>query len=92
MLGPVAFTVSFVLCGIFLATVFAELSALNKFAKANNLPGISNNMFKSSSDARRLRNALPAGVLRSRIKWLKAVGFICWFTVIVLNGFAFFKH
>jgi len=92
MLGSVAFTACFVLCVVFLATVFAELSALNKFAKANNLPGISSNVLKSSNDARRLRNALPAGELRNRIKWLKAVGFVCWLIVIVLNGFAFFKR
>jgi hypothetical protein len=92
MLGPVAFIVSFVLCGIFIATVFAELTALNKFAKEHNLPGISNNMFKSSSDFLRLRNAVPVGELRSRIKWLEAVGLICWFAVAVLNGLAFFKR
>jgi hypothetical protein len=92
MLGPVAFTVCFILSGIFVATVFAELSALNKFAKANNLPGISNNMFKSGSDFRRLRNAVPVGELRSRIKRLEAVGLICWFAVAVLNGLAFFKR
>jgi len=92
MLGPFAFTVCFVLCGIFIATVFAELSALNKFAKANNLPGISNNMFKSTSDFLRLRNAVPVGELRSRIKWLEAVGLICWLVVAVLNGLTFFKR
>jgi hypothetical protein len=90
MLGSVVFTVSFVLCGIFIATVFAELTALNKFAKENNLPGISSNMFKSGNDALRLRNAIPAGELRSRIKQLEVAGLICWFTVIVLN--VFFKH
>ena len=87
MLGPVAFTVSFVLGGIFIATVFAELTALNKFAKENNLPGISNNMFKSGSDVWRLRNAVPIGELRSRIKWLEATGLICWFAIIVVNTF-----
>ena len=92
MLGPTGFTVCFMLIGIFIATVFAELTALNKFAKENNLPGISNNMFKSSSDFLRLRNAVPAGELRSRIKWLEAVGLISWITVAVLNSLTYFKH
>jgi hypothetical protein len=92
MLGPAAFTVCFVLCGIFIATLFGELTALNKFAKENNLPGISNNMIKSTSDFLRLRNAVPAGELRSRIKWLEAAGLICWITIAVLNGLAYFKR
>ena len=92
MLGPVAFTVCFVLGGIFIATVFAELTALNRFAKENNLPSISNNMFKSTNDFLRLRNAVPVGELRSRIKWLEAAGLICWITVAVLNGLAYFKR
>ena len=92
MLGPVPFTVCFILGVICTATGIAELTALNKFAKENNLPGISNNMFKSTSDFLRLRNALPAGELRSRIKWLEAAGLICWITVAVLNGLAYFKR
>ena len=92
MLGPAAFTVCFVLSGIFIATVFTELTALNKFAKENNLRGISSNMFKSSSDFRRLRNAIPAGKLRNRIKWLEVVGLICWITVAVLYGLTYFKR
>ena len=71
MLGPVAFTVCFVLGGIFIATVFAELTALNKFAKENNLPGISNNMFKSSSDFWRLRNGSSAHLVKMTEKSLR---------------------
>jgi hypothetical protein len=92
MLGPVPFTVCFILGVICTATGIAELTALNKFAKENNLPGISNNMFKSGSDVQRIRQAIPAGELRIRIKWLKAVGLICWIPVAVLTGLAYIKR